>query len=98
MPTLTETLRSLHRIHRQHSDLKVYVDAPGNKCLDRRIERDMAERGRTYASIIEQYRTYTQPMADEYVIPSRTFADIVVSGDRSVEEAVAEIIRHLSHD
>jgi len=96
---IVEGILALHDFDlRQHSDLKVYVEAPGNKCLDRRIERDMADRGRTYASIVEQYRIYTEPMADEYVIPSRTFADVIVSGERPVEEAVATVIRHLPHD
>jgi uridine kinase len=96
---IVEGILALHDYDvRQHSDLKVYVDAPEGQCLDRRIERDIAQRGRTYASVIEQYESFTAPMAAEYVLPSRIFADLIVRGDRPVEEAVAAIIGHLSGD
>lgn len=94
---IVEGILALHDFDlRQRADLKVYVDAGGGKCLDRRIERDMAERGRTYSSIIEQYRTYAEPMAEEFVVPSRIFADVIVDGERPVEEAVELVTRHLS--
>lgn len=96
---IVEGILALHNYDlRQHSNLKVYVDAAPDKCLDRRIERDMAERGRSYASILEQYQNFTEPMAEEYVIPSRIFADLIVSGESPIEEAIAAITGHPALD
>jgi uridine kinase len=78
-------------------DLTVYVDAPHDVCLTRRIHRDMRERGRTEESVREQFETYAKPMADEYVIPCRDCADITVTGtealDWSIEAVIAELRR-----
>lgn len=62
-------------------DIKVYVDAPEDVRLGRRIARDLAERGRTRESVIEQHRKTVEPMHREFVEPSKLRADIVVSGD-----------------
>ena len=83
-------------------DLTVYVDAPHDVCLMRRIHRDVRERGRTEESVREQFETYARPMADEYVLPSRSTADVMVAGtealDWSIEAVLAELRRrHLLH-
>jgi uridine kinase len=76
-------------------DLTVYVDAPHDVCLTRRIYRDTRERGRTEESVREQFETYARPMADEYVLPSRDHADLTVNGtealDWSIEAVLAEL-------
>lgn len=78
-------------------DLTVYVDAPHDVCLTRRIYRDTRERGRTEESVREQFETYARPMADEYVLPSRDHADLKVNGtealDWSIEAVLAELRR-----
>lgn len=78
-------------------DLTVYVDAPHDVCLMRRIHRDVRERGRTEESVREQFETYARPMADEYVLPARAVADLMVAGtealDWSVEAVLAELRR-----
>ncbi|HEY9137546.1 MAG TPA: uridine kinase [Terriglobus sp.] len=78
-------------------DLTVYVDAPHDVCLTRRIHRDMRERGRTEESVREQFETYAKPMADEYVVPCRECADITVTGtealDWSIESVIVELRR-----
>ena len=47
---------------RERMDIKIYVDAPGDVRLIRRINRDLYERSRTIESIIEQYERYVRPM------------------------------------
>jgi uridine kinase len=78
-------------------DLTVYVDAPHDVCLTRRIHRDMRERGRTEESVREQFETYARPMADEYVVPCRECADVTVTGtealDWSIESVIVELRR-----
>jgi len=61
-------------------DIKVFIDAPMDICLLRRIERDMRERGRSLESIASQYETTVRPMYYEFIEPCKQFADVVVTG------------------
>lgn len=68
-------------------DTGIFVYAPDEVCLARRIQRDIAERGRTRESVIEQYAKTVRPMAELYVLPTRLNADLVVSGEVPLEES-----------
>lgn len=59
-------------------DLKVYVDADPDVRFIRRLERDVAERGRTPRSVIDQYLTTVRPMHLQFVEPSKRYADVIV--------------------
>lgn len=66
---------------RERIDVKVFVDAPGDVRLIRRIQRDVHERGRTAESVIEQYLRTVRPMHDAFVETSRRFADVIIPND-----------------
>ncbi len=83
-----ESLRALLRT-------KVYVDLGEEVCLERRLERDIRERGRSRESVLEQYRGTVVPMARQHVYPSRAYADIVVSGDGEICREVDAVLRHV---
>jgi uridine kinase len=76
-------------------DLSVYVDAPDDLCLTRRIHRDIRERGRTEDSVREQYHAAVKPMADLYVIPSQTRATLTVLGTDALDWSIEQIFREL---
>ena len=80
-------------------DVKVFVDADADIRLIRRIERDTHDRGRPLDEIIEQYLSTVQPMHNEFVEPSKRYADVIVprGGHNSVaiEMIVAKIQRRL---
>jgi len=59
-------------------DFSIFVDAPDEIRLERRIARDMAERGRTRDSVLHQFSTRVRPMHDLHVEPARQVADLVV--------------------
>lgn len=59
-------------------DIKVFVDTDADERLMRRIKRDMVERGRSIESIIEQYSKTVKPMHEEFVEPSKKYADIII--------------------
>jgi uridine kinase len=59
-------------------DFKVYVDTDPDVRLVRRIQRDLAERGRDIASVLRQYMTTVRPMHLEFVEPSKRWADLIV--------------------
>jgi uridine kinase len=59
-------------------DVKVFVDADDDTRFIRRLQRDVADRGRTMASVIEQYLGTVKPMHLEFVEPSKRYADIII--------------------
>lgn len=74
---------------------RVYVDISDGDCLERRIARDVQQRGRTAESVARQFRESVAPMADLYVRPTARFADVVVDGDASIEQEVASVLTHV---
>ncbi len=59
-------------------DIKIYVDADPDIRFIRRLRRDLAERGRTLESVIQQYLSTVRPMHLEFVEPSKRYADIII--------------------
>ena len=59
-------------------DIKVFVDADADQRLMRRLQRDIKERGRDLDSVIEQYRATVRPMHNEFVEPSKRWADLII--------------------
>ena len=82
-------------------DVKVFVDADPDIRLIRRIRRDMATRGRSLDSVLDQYLSTVQPMHLQFVEPSKRYADVIVprggSNIIAIEMLVAKIQRRLSH-
>ncbi len=76
-------------------DFSIYVDAPNAICLNRRIYRDMRERGRTERSVREQFNATAKPMADQYVIPSQAQADLTVAGTENLDWSIELVLRGL---
>jgi uridine kinase len=60
-------------------DLTVFVDAPADLRLIRRIRRDEAERGRSAESVIQQYLRFVRPAQTRFIDPARHYCDIVVA-------------------
>ncbi len=59
-------------------DVKVFVDTDADTRFIRRLRRDVAERGRTMESVIDQYLGTVKPMHLDFVEPSKRYADIIV--------------------
>ena len=59
-------------------DIKVYVDTDDDIRIIRRIKRDMESRGRTLDSVIHQYLTVVKPMHQQFIEPTKKFADIII--------------------
>jgi len=77
------------------SDLRVFIDVPGDVCLQRRLERDARERGRTEASVREQYAATVWPMYQRYGEPSKAHADLIADGCCPAEEIASAIADYL---
>jgi len=63
---------------RKLMDVKIYVDTDADIRFIRRLERDLAERGRTMESVIRQYMATVRPMHQEFVEPSKRYADVII--------------------
>ena len=63
---------------REQMDMRIFVDTDADLRFIRRLQRDIAERGRTLESVIEQYMSTVRPMHLEFVEPSKRYADIIV--------------------
>ncbi|MDF2867936.1 MAG: udk [Gammaproteobacteria bacterium] len=63
---------------RKMMDIRIYMDAPLDICLIRRLKRDMLERGRSLDSVLEQYLATVRPMYLQFIEPSKRYADIIV--------------------
>lgn len=59
-------------------DVKIFVDTDSDMRFIRRLERDLAERGRTTESVIKQYQSTVRPMHLEFVEPSKRYADVII--------------------
>jgi uridine kinase len=62
----------------EQMDIKVFVDTPDDIRFIRRLRRDIAERGRTLDSVIDQYLATVRPMHMQFVEPSKRFADVII--------------------
>ena len=63
---------------RELMDIKVFVDTDSDTRFIRRLQRDVAERGRTMESVIDQYQSSVKPMHREFVEPSKRYADVII--------------------
>ena len=77
-------------------DVKIFVDTDADERLMRRLQRDVAERGRTIDSILTQYRETVKPMHEQFVEPSKKHADIIVPRGGENTIAIDMIIKHIT--
>ena len=78
-------------------DIKIFVDTDADVRILRRITRDVLERGRSLESVVEQYLTTVKPMHEQFVEPSKRFADIVVLEGGYNAVALDLIVRRIAH-
>ncbi|HBO25620.1 MAG TPA: uridine kinase [Culturomica sp.] len=76
-------------------DIKVFVDTDADLRLARRILRDVAERGRTMESVINQYIGTVKPMHEEFVEPSKKYADVIIPEGGFNSVAISLLIENI---
>lgn len=80
---------------RDMMDIKVYVDTDADIRLARRILRDVCDRGRTMQSVISQYTQTVKPMHEEFVEPSKKYADVIIPEGGFNSVAVEMLIQNI---
>ncbi|NND63456.1 MAG: uridine kinase [Flavobacteriaceae bacterium] len=81
---------------REMFDVKLFVHADSDERLIRRLKRDMAERGRDLNEVLNRYQTNLKPMHEQFIEPTKEFADIIIPTNRYNTVAV-ELIRNIIH-
>ena len=84
---------------RDQMDIKIFVDADDDIRFIRRLQRDIEERGRTMASVVDQYLGTVKPMHLEFVEPTKRYADVIIpqGGHNAVAiDMVLTLIRSLT--
>jgi len=81
-------------------DIKIYVDTDADIRILRRLTRDIRDRGRTLASVIEQYLSVVRPMHLQFIEPTKRYADLIVpEGGKNrvaIDILVSTIKQHLT--
>lgn len=75
--------------------LCIYVDTPDDICYERRLRRDVCERGRNPEQVAAHYAATVRPMAERFVRPSTRWADLVVDGTSSLDWSVEQVLSAL---
>lgn len=87
---------------RNMMDLKIFVDADPDERLIRVIQRDVVERGRTAEAVMERYTRVLKPMHQQFIEPSKRYADLIIPEGGSNEIAIhilkMYIEKHLHHE
>lgn len=84
-----EGILALHYpVLRELMDIKIYVETPADIRFIRRVSRDMDERGRTFQSVVDQYLNTVRLMHDQFVEPSKYYADVIIPEGGSNKVAI----------
>ena len=83
---------------RDLASTKLFVNAPDEVCLHRRLMRDVVERGRTAESVISQFKRTVQPMANLYVRPTAKYADLILSGEQALSVSMDMVLNRVYSD
>jgi uridine kinase len=75
--------------------LRVYVDTPDALCLERRLKRDVEQRGRSAESVLRQYDRMVRPASIAYVRPSAAHADLIVDGAGALDWKVERVLNEM---
>jgi uridine kinase len=75
--------------------LRVYIDTPDGLCFERRMKRDIEQRGRTPESVRAQYEATVRPASVAYVRPSAAHADLTIDGTGALDWKVERVVSEL---
>ncbi len=86
-----------HPSLRDMFDIKVFVHADSDERLIRRLKRDISERGRDLSEVLNRYQTTLKPMHDQFIEPTKEYADIIIPNNRYNTVAI-DIVKTIIND
>ncbi|XP_042908401.1 uridine-cytidine kinase 2-A isoform X2 [Parasteatoda tepidariorum] len=75
--------------------MKLFVDTDPDTRLSRRVLRDTRERGRDLDQILKQYTTYVKPAFEDFCLPTKKYADVIIPRGADNEVAIDLIVKHI---
>ncbi|XP_010280805.1 PREDICTED: LOW QUALITY PROTEIN: uridine-cytidine kinase 2 [Phaethon lepturus] len=75
--------------------MKLFVDTDADTRLSRRVLRDISERGRDLEQILSQYITFVKPAFEEFCLPTKKYADVIIPRGADNEVAINLIVQHI---
>tara|TARA_B100001250_G_scaffold312161_1_gene274144 strand:- start:52 stop:690 length:639 start_codon:yes stop_codon:yes gene_type:complete len=85
------TLIFTHSELNQIINLKIFINIPDDQRFAYRMQRDTKERGRTVKSVTKQYNKSVRPMYDEFIYPSKKYADLIIDNKKDYAQSIASI-------
>lgn len=86
-----------HQDIRDMFDIKIYVHADSDERLIRRLKRDISERGRDLDEVLWRYQTTLKPMHQQFIEPTKEFADIIIPTNR-INTVAVDIVQTIIRD
>ncbi|XP_031260132.1 uridine kinase-like protein 5 isoform X2 [Pistacia vera] len=80
---------------RELMNMKIFVDTDSDMRLARRIQRDTVERGRDIQNVLDQYARFVKPSFEEFILPSKKHADIIIPRGGDNDVAIDLIVQHI---
>ena len=93
---IVEGLYALREPVTKQLDIKIYIDVSHEKCLERKLERDVRERNTDRETVLDLHYSDYIPMFDQYLIPTKIEADIVVDGTGDTAENTAMVVSKIN--
>ncbi|KAK1567755.1 hypothetical protein Q3G72_016216 [Acer saccharum] len=76
-------------------NMKIFVDSDSDVRLSRRIQRDTVERGRNIENVLDQYARSVKPSFEEFILPTKKYADIIIPRGADNDVAIDLIVQHI---
>ncbi|CAM8941214.1 unnamed protein product [Rhodiola kirilowii] len=80
---------------RELMNMKIFVDTDADVRLARRIRRDMGEKGRDIGAVLDQYSMFVKPAFDDFILPTKKYADIIIPNGGDNHVAIDLIVQHI---
>ncbi|KHN43919.1 Uridine kinase-like protein 4 [Glycine soja] len=76
-------------------NMKIFVDTDADVRLARRIKRDTADNARDIGAVLDQYSKFVKPAFDDFILPTKKYADIIIPRGRDNHVAIDLIVQHI---
>lgn len=80
---------------RKRLDIKLFVETDSDERLMRIINRDIIERGRSYNDVIQHYKTFVKPMHQEFIEPTKLYADVIIPQGGNNKVAIEMVVSRI---
>ncbi|RLD33708.1 MAG: uridine kinase [Bacteroidetes bacterium] len=80
---------------RKRMDIKLFVSTDNDDRLIRIMRRDIVERGRSYNDVLKHYETYVKPMHEQFIEPSKLFADVIIPRGGENQVAIDMVVSRI---